>query len=101
MAAVPAAAALARMAWAGASGGAHGRRRGMAAGRFAAWWALAALTDLVDDWPVEAGELGAAAGELRWWLWDAGEPDLGWSLRVAVDDPAHGVAWAVSATDAS
>jgi len=98
---VDAADALARMAWAGASGGAHGRRRGMAAGRFAAWWALAALADLGDDWPVTPDELGAAAAELRWWLWDAGEPELGWALRVAVDDPAHGLAWAVAATDDS
>ena len=32
-------AALCTLAWAGASGGAHGRRPGAAAGRFAAWWA--------------------------------------------------------------
>ena len=32
------------LAWTAASGGAHGRRRGMAAGRFGAWWAAAALT---------------------------------------------------------
>ena len=35
--------ALAWLAWAGASGGAHGRRRGNAIGRFGAWWVLAAL----------------------------------------------------------
>ena len=93
--------ALARVAWAAGSGGAHGRRRGMAAGRFAAWWTLASLADLVDDWPVTPDELGAAAEELRWWLWDADEPALGWALRVAVDDPAHGLAWAVAATDDS
>src|SRR5205085_4979492 len=34
--------ALALMAWAGASGGAHGRRRGAALGRFSAWFALTA-----------------------------------------------------------
>src|SRR5438067_4080600 len=56
--------ALAAMAWTGASGGAHGRRRGMAAGRFSAWWALTALTGLLDEWPVPPHALGAAAQRL-------------------------------------
>jgi hypothetical protein len=93
--------ALALMAWTGASGGAHGRRRGMAAGRFGAWWALTALVGLLDDWPVPPDELGAAAAELRWFCWDAWEPDTGWRFHLAVDDPAEGLAWAVAATDAS
>jgi hypothetical protein len=33
------------MGWTAASGGAFGRRRGAAAGRFGAWWALAAGDD--------------------------------------------------------
>lgn len=95
---VPATAA-ALMGWTAASGGAHGRRRGAAAGRFATWWALAALTDLLDDWPVEADELGAAVDELEWFVWSVGEPDTGWSCRLAVQDPGHGLAWAVAAGD--
>jgi hypothetical protein len=91
--------ALALMAWTAASGGAHARRRGMAAGRFDAWWAAAAVAGLDDDW--SAGDLGEALDELRWYLWDAGEPDTGWWLRLAVDDPAEGLAWAVTATDAA
>ena len=98
---VPVADALAHMAWAGASGGAHGRRRGMAAGRFAAWWALAALAGLLDAWPVPPDELGHAAEGLHYFLWDAGEPSTGWSLRLAVDDPAQGVAWAINASDSA
>ena len=43
----------------------------------------------------------AAIGELRWYWWDAGEPDTGWTLRLAVEDPLDGLAWAVSATDAA
>ena len=93
--------ALAAVAWTGASGGAHGRRRGMAAGRFAAWWALAALTGFLDDWPVPPDELGAAASSLRWYRWDVGEPETGWSLRLAVEDTERGRAWAVSAVDAA
>jgi hypothetical protein len=93
--------ALAWMAWAGASGGAHGRRRGMAPGRFAAWWAVAGVTGLLDSWPVPPDELGEAAEYVDWYLWDAGEPDTGWSLRLAVEDPAEGTAWALTATDAT
>jgi hypothetical protein len=93
--------ALAAMAWTGASGGAHGRRRGMAAGRFGAWWVLAALTGLLDEWPVPPDDLGAAAASLRWYRWDTGEPETGWSLRLAVEDTQRGRAWAVSAVDAA
>jgi hypothetical protein len=45
--------ALAWLQWCGASGGAYGRRRGGAAGRFAAWWTLAALAGV--PWPEPAG----------------------------------------------
>jgi hypothetical protein len=93
--------ALAWLAWAGASGGAHGRRRGGAAGRFATWWLLAAIGGLTDDWPCDPDELGALADELRWWWWDAHEPQLGWELRLVIDDPEERVCWAISAQDAS
>lgn len=93
--------ALSHMAWAAASGGAYGRRRGMAAGRFSAWWAAAALCGMTDSWPVPADELGEAISELRWFLWDSRVPTTGWSLRLAVDDPADGLAWALTATDST
>jgi hypothetical protein len=93
--------AIAWLAWAGASGGAHGRRRGAAAGRFGALWLLAALGDALDDWPLPVAELGSLAGELRWWWWDAHEPVTGWQLQLAVEDPLEGVAWAISARDAA
>jgi hypothetical protein len=93
--------ALAWIAWAGSSGGAHGRRRGAAAGRFGAWWVLATLGDLVDDWPVEPEELGALASELRWYRWDAHEPTVGWSLQIAIEDVANATAWAITARDAT
>jgi len=93
--------AMAVMAWTAASGGAHGRRRGAAAGRFAVWWALAALGGLVEEWPIEPGELGDIAADLRWYEWDAGEPETGWVLRLAVEDPAESLAWAVAAVDSA
>lgn len=93
--------ALAWLAWAGASGGAHGRRRGAAAGRYGAWWLLAALGDALDSWPPDPDELGALAHELEWFRWDAHEPEMGWVLRLAVVDRAEDVAWAWAAQDAT
>jgi len=93
--------AVAWLAWAGASGGAHGRRRGAATGRFGALWLVAALADLLDEWPPGLDALGDAAGRLRWWWWDAHEPMTGWQLQLAAEDPAEGLAWAISARDAA
>jgi hypothetical protein len=90
--------AMAWMAWAAASGAAHARRPGGAAGRFGAWWTAAALGGLA--WPADPGELGDVVSELRWYWWDAHEPATGWQVRLAVWDPAEGLAWALSATDA-
>ena len=91
--------AIAWLAWAGASGGAHGRRPGAAAGRFGAWWFLASLGDLLDEWPVDPDELDELASELRWYRWNAYEPEVGWSLQIAIEDPVNNVAWAVTALD--
>jgi len=98
---VDGATAMAHMAWAAASGGAHGRRRGMASGRFDAWWAVVALAGALDDWPLPPHEVGEAASSLRWFVWDAFEPKTGWWLRLAVEDPDEGLAWAVAASDAA
>ncbi len=85
------------MAWAGASGGAHGQRRGAAAGRFGAWWLVAMLCDL--DWPSDASTMAAAVNRLRWHWFDDGSPGTGWQLRMAIEDPRSGLSWAVSAID--
>lgn len=97
---IDASVALQWLAWAGASGGAHGRRRGAAVGRFGAWWLLAALGDLTGDWPADPEVLGDVAESLRWSWWTAGEPDAGWKLQLAVDDPDEGYAWVFNAHDA-
>jgi hypothetical protein len=94
--------ALAMMAWAGGSGGAHGRRRGAAPGRFAAWLVLAALGDLSAKWPLDPDELGDVLQQSHWYAWGAGEPETGWVLRLAVEragGPGEDRAWAVAATD--
>ncbi|CAN5430276.1 MAG: hypothetical protein ACR2JP_07110 [Acidimicrobiia bacterium] len=92
--------AIQLMAWAGASGGAYGRRRGTPAGRAAAWWALASLLGIEEAWPVDPDELGEAVGTLRWFAWDPGDQVGGWAYHLAVEDPDEGLAWAVSAVDA-
>ncbi len=89
--------ALRWMAWAGASGGAHGRRRGSASGRYLAWWVIANLADL--DWPADLTEMGAAAQRLKWHWFDDGSPDTGWVLRLSAEDNASNLAWAISAID--
>lgn len=91
--------ALRWMAWAGASGGAHGRRRGAAAGRFGVWWAIATLADL--DWPPDPDEMGRALQNLRFYWFDDGSPATGWELRLAVEDTTSGLAWAVAALDSA
>lgn len=92
--------ALALIAWAGGNGGAHGRRRGMAAGRQCAWWALTHLAGLGEELDVQPFELGRAAEELEWFVWDDGSPATGWSLRMAMADPIENLAWAINASDA-
>jgi hypothetical protein len=92
--------ALAWLAWAGASGGAHGRRRGAALGRFGALWLVAAVLDQTADWPPPLDRLGAEAGELRWSWWDAGDAQHGWRLQLAVEDGESRRAWAFTAVDA-
>lgn len=89
--------ALERMVWAAASGGDTGRRRGLAAGRFDAWWAVVALGGASDDWPLPAAEVGALAATLRWWTFIDATDAVGWQLCLAAEDPDEGLAWAVHA----
>jgi resuscitation-promoting factor RpfA len=93
--------ALQWLAWAGASGGAFGRRRGAAQGRFGAWWVVAALGGALDEWPLTPHAVGDLVEELQWYWWDAHEPPQGWELQLAVALPSEGLAWAISARDAA
>lgn len=89
--------ALQRIAWAAASGGAHGRRRGAAFGRFTAFFVTALLGGA--SWPAGPDRVGAIAEGLRWYRWDESARLEGWILRIAVEDPAAGWAAALGATD--
>ncbi|MDQ3931364.1 MAG: DUF6183 family protein [Actinomycetota bacterium] len=89
--------ALARLAWTAASGGAFGRRAGMAAGRSAAWWVAHTATGL--PFPAHPDALGDALLPLRWYVLEGGRGQVGWNLRLAVDDPESGWAAAIDAWD--
>jgi len=77
------------IAWAAASGGAHGRRRGAAFGRSAALHLLGMLVE----------EPGDALSSIEWCAWDEGEPEKGWVLRLSFGSREEGWAAAVAATD--
>ena len=92
--------ALEAMTWAGASGGAHGRRRGTPTGRALAWWVVLEVLGY-DEVPDDLEELGREAAELRWVLWDPGDRVGGWNLHLGIEDPTDGLAWVLSAVDAA
>ena len=96
---VSAATALEAMVWAGASGGAHGRRRGTPSGRAAAWWVVLEVLGH-DEVPEDLVSVGRQADELRWVLWDPGDRVGGWNLHLGIEDPHDGVTWVLSAVDA-
>jgi hypothetical protein len=89
--------ALQRMAWAGASGGAYGRRRGAALGRFLALYTSSLISDL--RWPPDWDELGATLDQLSFYRFDEPEVGEGWILRLVVEDAEQGWAAAISASD--
>ncbi len=91
--------ALAWLTWAGASGGAHGRRRGNALGRDAAWWTIAALTEKTFHWPIGNEELEDAANSLQWFWWDANESTTGWHLQLCIHHADRNRSWAISVHD--
>jgi hypothetical protein len=90
--------ALQRVAWAAASGGAYGRRRGAALGRSMAWYAAALLADV--PWP-PSDDFGEQIAGLHWYRWDEGAEEKGWVLRLAVENPEQGWSAAIGATDIS
>ncbi len=99
MAPMPIAEAMAHMAWAAASGGAEGRRRGGASGRFQAWHTLATLAGY--EWPAPPETVTTAADALDWFVWSDFAPAIGWVLNLAAHDRAENLSWALAARDES
>ncbi|TSA52301.1 MAG: hypothetical protein D4R44_05940 [Actinobacteria bacterium] len=91
--------ALALVAWAGASGGAFGRRRGAAAGRDSAWWLLGALSGRAHQWPLDNDEIGDVLNSVNWWWFDADQSPTGWQLQLVIVDKQRGLSWAINARD--
>ena len=91
--------AIAWLTWAGASGGAHGRRRGNALGRDAAWWTVASLTGQTPHWPLNNDAFETAANSLQWFWWDANEPTTGWNVQLCVRHAERNRSWAFVLTD--
>ena len=91
--------ALAWLAWAGASGGAHGRRRGNALGRDAAWWTVVSLTGRTSHWPLSKDDFETAVDSLQWFWWDANEPTAGWNVQLCVHHPERNRSWAICLND--
>ena len=92
--------ALEWLAWAGASGGAHGKRRGVATGRGEAWWLLATFIGLADEWPCNPDELGEVVISLEFTAFTYEKaPTVGWGLHLVIEDPEEGLAIALRATD--
>ena len=91
--------ALAWLTWAGASGGAHGRRRGNALGRDATWWTIAALTGQTSHWPLTNNAFESAADSLQWFWWDENEPTTGWNLQLCVHHAERNRSWALCLND--
>jgi hypothetical protein len=91
--------ALAWLTWAGASGGAHGRRRGNALGRDAAWWTVAALTGQTSNWPLSGEDSMTAVNSLQWFWWDANEATTGWNVCLCIHHADRNRSWAFMLTD--
>jgi hypothetical protein len=91
---------FALLAFAGASGGVHGPRRGGAAGRGAAWWVARVAAGAVAGSPLDPDELEYRLEDLE--LLSFSTPGTAaWRLQVAIADPATGAAAAVSAVEAA
>ena len=96
--------ALQWLAWCGSSGGAHGRRRGAALGRFGVWWLLAAIGGFTEDWDelrdtgALSHEVGDTAQALRWYRVDI-EGHHPFELNLVAEDPDNDITVALLAHD--
>lgn len=90
---------VAAMAWAAANGGAFGRRRGSATGRFSALWVTAEIAGLA--WPIDIDRAPTRLADLDCAFWSPPLPSTGWELRIAIANRRTGLAAAIDACDAA
>ncbi|WP_035841186.1 hypothetical protein [Kitasatospora azatica] len=93
---LPFAAAYPALVRAGSGAGAYGRSGGAARGRLAVWRVLAAMAD--PSGQCTSAEVDALVARMRCFTW-CGPADEIWHLHLALEDPATGLAWAVSGCD--
>jgi hypothetical protein len=93
---LPFTAAYPALVRAGSGAGAYGRSGGAARGRLALWRALTAMADPAGQ--CTAAEVDALVARMRCFTW-CGPADEIWHLHLALEDPATGLAWAVSGCD--
>ena len=92
------------MAWCGATGGTHGRRRGAALGRFGVWWLMAAIGGFTEEWDelrddkTLSQEVGDTVHALRWFRVDTGGLHP-YELSLVGEDPDNGISVALLAHD--
>lgn len=92
--------ALAWLTWTGASGGAHGKRRGTATGRSDAWWFLATFAGIADEWPIDPDEFGEIVNDLSFYSFTNEQAPIGgWQLSLAIVDAEEGLSVAMRAHD--
>lgn len=88
--------AFGQMGWAAANGGAHGRRRGMAFGRFSAWAVAASIAGL--GWPCDPEQIDEELTLVSWSVFACGRTG-GWHLDLAFEHEEEGWAAAITAHD--
>lgn len=91
------AAAMRHMAFAAASGGVHGRRRGAAAGRSAAWWVASSATGLSLEPDPE--ELEYRLETLHWSRLAPPRRPAAWQLGLVIEDRTEGWTAVIDAYD--
>jgi hypothetical protein len=88
------------LAWAASSGGAHGKRRGVATARSDVWWLFAHIAGLGDEWPCDADECGEIARGCEYYVFRNDKaPTQGWGLHLVIVDPEEGLSVALRAHD--
>ncbi len=93
---IPFATAYPALVRAASGAGAYGEPLGAARGRLAVWRALAAMADPAGDCAAE--EVDALVARMRCFTWCDPADEI-WHLHLALEDPATGLAWAVSGSD--
>jgi hypothetical protein len=88
------------LTWAASSGGAHGKRRGVATARSDVWWLFAHIAGLSDEWPCDRDECGEIAHACEYYAFRNDKtPTEGWGLHLVIVDPDEGLSVALRAHD--